>query len=140
MSIEYVENNQVYYCTKCKHHYYIPLNTPRPKKCDFCDNIDPWLYNNAIVELIYDNGDRKTVRYTGQKIKTKYCVRGTPWEFIPYDVQEIIIDRNGCVKYYCRSQLSFESMIWNSCPEKLKNPEIKLHRPEWIKYLLGGVK
>lgn len=142
MSIEYVEKNDVYYCTKCKHHYYVLLNEPRPKNCDFCDNIDPWLYQNAIVELIHNNGDRETVRYTGQVIRTKYCVRGTPWENVHPKVKVIEIDSEGNCFYEIREDsMHMDSFYWATCPESLKsdNPhKIKRYeRPDWTKYLPG---
>lgn len=135
MSIEYVEKNDVYYCTKCKHHYYVLLNEPRPKNCDFCDNIDPWLYQNAIVELIHNNGDRETVRYTGQKIRTKYCVRGTPREMVPVGVDSIAIDTTKQVLFKYKGIM--HGIQWVTCPDSLMWYGHDLKRPDWTKHFPG---
>lgn len=94
---------------------------------------DPWLYENAIVELIYPNGDRETVRYIGQEIKLNYCIRGTPWEFLMQDIDKINIDKHGNVTWIDKYAFIFK---WITCPESLKGVG-SIHRPEWTKYLPG---
>lgn len=141
MSIKYSETHSVYTCTKCNKIIVIEQNDQPPDECGFCDNKDPWLYPNAIVELIYNKYERKTVRYTGQKIDTDYCVRGTPWEYVHHLVQMIDIDNGGTVFYHLCEGSCLDSFYWTTCPKSLMSKDcstIKTYsRPEWTKHLPG---
>lgn len=133
MSIEYKGTVEKWVCDHCKKVYYIPLTGYPPKKCECLKNKDPWLYDNAIVELIYPNGDRETVRYTGQEIKTAYCVLGTPWEMVLADIKSIAIDSTGQVLFEYHGVV--HGIVWITCPESLKGYPYDLQRPDWTKYL-----
>lgn len=97
------------------------------------DNNDLWLYDGAIVELIYRT-NRKAIIYTGQQIDTEYYVRNTPWEFMPEYILSIEIDENGFVNYQHDDIDILYSFLWMTCPESLKG--CKLKRPDWTKYLV----
>lgn len=139
MSIEYLENHSVYKCTLCNKLTVIDIDEQPPEKCEFCDNLDPWLYENAIVELIHVKHERETVRYTGQEIKTEYCVRGTPWEMLPLCVKEIWVSAGGTITAYGEGGYKYD-FFWVACPSSIKAKKgivLSYKRPEWTKYLPG---
>lgn len=138
MIIEYKGNRQLWICDNCKKEYYVSIGLIPPESCD-CDNkiIDPWLYENAILQVWNGNSlDRKTIVYTGQVLEYEhYVVRGTPWEMIPKDVKKIKILECSIVEYTHQGKVS--DFVWINCPESLKFYGHYLHRPKWTKYLPG---
>lgn len=127
-------SSEVFQCERCGEKIILSENEPLPSKCFSCENQlnDLWLYRNAIVELIYDNGDRETIRYNGQKIKTKYCCRATPWEFIEKEVYSIDINNLKTIEYIHKGD--FKTIHWENCPDELLGKE-NLIRPIWTEYL-----
>ena len=120
-------------------------NVSEFKSCPFCQKSinensshDPWLYENAIIEIVYKNGERKCEYYTGQDLKRhNWCVRGTPWEMVGKEVNEIYINPNGLVVHdgvHCYLY-KFE---WINCPDSLKSVNNIYIRPEWTKFLPGA--
>ena len=103
------------------------------------DNNDPWLYDNALIEIIHRPGERELQYYTGQDLTGKeYCVRGTPWENVPHDVEEIKI--NSIKNVFYKRLNKDHGFVWNTCPRSLLAENGKANtykRPEWTKHLKG---
>lgn len=112
--------------------------------CPFCGyriqsvkNGDPWLYEGATIEIVYNDYDRELARYKGQLIHNNYCVLNTPWSFIHKHVERIKINKNGKVTFqeYGNELSPIIYLRWLNCPESLKGGEYE--RPAWTKYLPG---